>query len=339
MFLVLEYIYTKMKKDLSRKLLVIDEAWSLLRQAHEASYVFEIVKTCRKFNMALFLINQEVEGMLESEAGKSVLANSSYTLLLRQKPAVINNVKRAFFLSDSEVNHLLTASPGEGLLIMEDEHSEIKIIASPEEHNSITTNADELLNLREAETEEQRKKNLQVKINIRNEKRKELDKEEIEVSAEESCVKLNDLSTEEVEYLKSEGYKEYKFQAILAEEKEKYLIKPRKKESPQHIFLIYDICTHLRKMTDKIDTYQTVKPDILFKMNDKEYAIEVETGKLLSHNKKALKNKIKNLKKQYADRWFFVVTNRNLAPAYNKLGPTYEKRTVIQALSRLATKK
>jgi hypothetical protein len=193
--------------------------------------------------------------------------------------------------------------------------------------------------LREAETEEQRKKNLQVKINIRNEKRKELDKEEIEVSAEESCVKLNDLSTEEVEYLKSEGYKEYKFQAILAEEKEKYLIKPRKKESPQHIFLIYDICTHLRKMTDKIDTYQTVKPDILFKMNDKEYAIEVETGKLLSHNKKALKNKIKNLKKQYADRWFFVVTNRNLAPAYNKLGPTYEKRTVIQALSRLATKK
>ncbi len=148
MFLVLDYVYMKMKRDLERKLLVIDEAWSLLSRAEDASYIFEIVKTCRKFNLALFLINQEVEGMLASEAGKSVLANSSYTLLMRQKPAVIKQIQETFSLSNAERFVLLTASVGEGILLMDDEHSEIRIVASEEEHKQITTNPDEILEQR-----------------------------------------------------------------------------------------------------------------------------------------------------------------------------------------------
>ena len=145
MFLVLDYVYMKMRRDLERKLLVIDEAWALLSRTEDASYIFEIVKTCRKFNLGLFLINQEVEGMLESEAGRSVLANTSYTLLLRQKPAVIEDIQKTFHLSNTEKVNLLTANVGEGLLLMEDEHSEIKIVASELEHKQITTNADEIL--------------------------------------------------------------------------------------------------------------------------------------------------------------------------------------------------
>ena len=158
MFLVLDYIYMKMKKDLNRKLLVLDEAWSLLGRAHDASYIFEIVKTCRKFNLALFLINQEVEGMFTSDAGRAVLANTSYTLLMRQKPAVIKNIKQAFYLSETETNHLLTAGVGEGLLIMDDEHSEIKIVASDEEHKIITTKPDEIINQKPKEEEQKSEK-------------------------------------------------------------------------------------------------------------------------------------------------------------------------------------
>src|SRR3990167_8700951 len=145
MFLILDYVYMKMKSSLDRKLLVIDEAWSLLSRTEDASYIFEIVKTCRKFNLGLLLINQEVEGMLNSEAGKSVLANSSYTLLMRQKPAVIKDIDEVFNLSKVEKHALLTASVGEGLLLIDDEHSEIKVVASEEEHKLITKNADELL--------------------------------------------------------------------------------------------------------------------------------------------------------------------------------------------------
>ena len=112
MFLVLDYVYMKMKQDLERKVLVIDEAWSLLSRAEDASYIFEIVKTCRKFNLALFLINQEVEGMVQSEAGKSILANSSYTILMRQKPAVIESIQEVFHLSNAERTFLLTAAVG-----------------------------------------------------------------------------------------------------------------------------------------------------------------------------------------------------------------------------------
>ncbi len=158
MFLVLDYVYMKMKSSLERKLLVIDEAWSLLSRTEEASYIFEIVKTCRKFNLGLFLINQEVGDMLNSKAGRSVLANSSYTLLLRQKPAVIKDVQTTFHLSDSEKNFLLTASVGEGILLMENEHSKIRIVASEEEHKQITTNADEILKDKKDNPEETEKK-------------------------------------------------------------------------------------------------------------------------------------------------------------------------------------
>src|SRR3989344_4030906 len=80
MFLVLDYVYMKMKSDLSRKILLIDEAWSLLSRTEDAGYILEIVKTCCKYNMGLLLINQEVEDLFNSRAGKSVLANSAYTM-------------------------------------------------------------------------------------------------------------------------------------------------------------------------------------------------------------------------------------------------------------------
>ena len=88
----------------------------MLGRTEDASYVFEIVKTCRKFNLGLLLINQEVEGLLTSEAGKSVLANSAYTLLMRQKPAVIEQVQETFHLSKPERDYLLTAGIGEGII-------------------------------------------------------------------------------------------------------------------------------------------------------------------------------------------------------------------------------
>lgn len=145
MFLILDFVYTTMQRELNRKILLIDEAWKLLSRVEDANYILAIVKTCRKYNMGLLLINQEVEDLLQSQAGKSVLANSSYTLLLKQKPSVIKELVKTFDLSNYERDFLLTANIGEGILITEKDHSEIKILASPEEHEFITTNADERL--------------------------------------------------------------------------------------------------------------------------------------------------------------------------------------------------
>ncbi|MBU0894257.1 MAG: ATP-binding protein [Nanoarchaeota archaeon] len=323
MFLILEYVYSKMRENLERKLLVIDEAWSLLGKTNEASYIFEIVKTCRKYNLGLFLINQEVEDMLNSKAGKSVLANSSYTILLKQKPSVMDAIQKTFYLSNTERNTLLTSLVGEGIIIMEDEHSNLKVIASKQEHELITTNADELL------------KNNKGKNKPKSKIKKRKSTIDIKFDSKQKLYKYDDLSEEEIKYLSKKRFKEYSGYSIVNNKKEKYLIKTRNKESPQHCFLVFDILNFIKKFTNKVWLYETVKPDIVFEVNKKKYVIEVETGKTLKNNKKQLLEKIKVLNEEYGKRWFFVVTAKKLASKYNNLGKTHDKRTVKNILYRI----
>jgi conjugal transfer ATP-binding protein TraC len=323
MFLVLDYVYAKMKKDLDRKFLVIDEAWSLLSRTEEASYIFEIVKTCRKFNLGLFLINQEVEDMLNSKAGRSVLANSSYTILLKQKPAVIRDIQKTFHLSESERIFLLTALIGEGIVIMEDDHSKLKIVASKKEHDLITTNADEIISNNRSHKEEVQKANQpkQEKINIM-------------IDDDKGFFKIKGLSQNDIEYLISKGYKEFEGKKIDSEKDEKFLIRPRSNESLPHCFLCFDIYNYIKKSTDKVKLYATVKPDVVFQVNNKNYAIEVETGSVY-RDKKKFEEKINILKKNYGKNWFFAVTDKNLSHQYSRFGEVSDKRYLVGKLDKI----
>jgi hypothetical protein len=322
MFLVLDYVYMKMRSNLDRKLLLIDESWSLLSRTEDAGYIFEIVKTCRKFNMGLLLINQEVEGLFASQAGKSILANSAYTMLMRQKPAVIDNICKTFNLSQSERQHLLTAAVGEGLLIMEDDHSKIKVIASPEEHKLITTNPDEL-NL---DKDKEKSKPTIVK-----------DGRTININVDSSLgfFKYNNISKDERNYLLKLGYKISEHKSILSNKKEKYILRPRSNEGIPHFFLVQDIKRFLEKNKIPVQIYQTVKPDLVFEVHKKKYAIEVETGIALIHHKKLLLEKVNGLNKDYENNWFFVVTDRKIASKYSKLGKTTEPRYLFNILRKL----
>jgi len=306
MFLVLDYVYSKMKCDIERKILLIDEAWSLLSRTQDASYIFEIVKTCRKFNMGLLLINQEVEGLLTSAAGKSVLANSAYTFLMKQKPAVINNIQKVFHLSEFERDYLLSAGIGEGILIIDNDHFELKVIASDDEYKIITTKADDLL-VYEKPKEVKKKKVVEINVDVNG-----------------NFFELSKLSKEEKKFLLNKKYKERTFTSI-DKKKRKYLINPRFNESDQHCLLTYDLYYYIKKYTDDIELFTTKKPDIVFKFNGKKYAIEVESGKI--DNPKLLKEKVSLLNKSYKN-WFIVVANKNLVSKYKKFGPTFDKRNV-----------
>ena len=320
MFLVLEYIYKKMKSSLERKLLVIDEAWSLLSRTQDASYILEIVKTCRKFNLGLFMINQEVENMLDSQAGRSVLANTAYTLLLRQKPAMIKSVQNVFNLSEAEKILLLTARPGEGLLLMEEDHSEMRIIASEEEHKIITTNADELLNQKKEGVHVQETK--KIKNTINSEQRVYLKKDVNEVDAE---------------ILIKREFKEVKYRDIDGRN-QTYLVKYYKNESFQHMIWVYEISKYLKKFTQKIETPRTSKADVIFKAGEKQIAIEIETGKILAKDKTKIKRKVEYLNKEFGKNWFFFVTNLHLKKNYSKFGETLENRGIKSKISRLFKK-
>lgn len=312
MFLVLDYVYTKMKSDLDRKILLIDEAWSLLSRAEEASYIFEIVKTCRKFNMGLLLINQEVEELFNTRAGKSVLANSAYTLLLRQKPSVIKNICEAFHLSPVEKEHLLTASVGEGLLIMEDEHTKIKVIASPEEHKVITTKPEEVLEQRK--NENQPKKSIKVNLSKR-------------------FYKARELNNDEREYLIKQKYQEFKHKSINSNKVETFYLKPRHNEGLPHLFFTYDIAEFLEKKGVVPEIFTTRMPDIMFNLNGKTYALEIETGSMMI-NKNRIIEKVKILNR-VSDEWMFIAINRNIIKKYKKFGKTIDPRTIKYNLLKI----
>jgi type IV secretory pathway VirB4 component len=143
-YLILEYLHSTMQNDHRRKVLAIDEAWSLLRHAGSSDYLFKIVKTCRKFNMSLFLITQEVNDLIGKEAGKAVLANTSCKYLLKQDSSVIEKLAETMGLTHEEKDILTRSSVGEGLLAVDGERFPMKIIASEQETDLITTNADEL---------------------------------------------------------------------------------------------------------------------------------------------------------------------------------------------------
>ena len=137
-------------------------------------------------------------------------------------------------------------------------------------------------------------------------------------------------------------YKDYqvveKF-SIVSNKKEKFLIKPRFNESLNHMFVTFDIAEYLEKKKINVEKFTTKKPDLVFEINNRKIAIEVETGTAYDKSKKQLIEKVKELNKNY-DYWFFVVTNRNYGKKYRRLGKTIEMRylqTHLKKLLKIAT--
>lgn len=145
MFVILDFIWTRIKKDLKKRLLVVDEAWHMMRYKDSAQFLWSIVKRARKYYLGITTITQDVEDFLAQDIGKAVVTNSALRVLLKQSPAAIDKVGKVFYLSEGEQNLLLGANIGEGIFFAGRHHVPISIVASPEEHRLITTKPEDLL--------------------------------------------------------------------------------------------------------------------------------------------------------------------------------------------------
>jgi hypothetical protein len=320
MFLILDYVYMKMKETKERKLLVIDEAWSLLGHAEEASYIFEIVKTCRKFNLGLLLITQDVADLINSKAGYAVLSNSSYSLLLRQKPAIIDSVVKTFNLSIKEKEYLLTATQGKGIIILDNEHQEIEIIASPKEHEIITTNPDEI-----------------IKKKLIKDDRTEIN---IGLDTKKGLYYGRELNIEQKNYLNNHGYRPGYHVPINKIKQEECWIKTNNIESLGHTFLVQNIKQEIEKYTKEIEIHLVEDADITFKnIKGEKVALEIETGKY--YNKKKLIEKFRNVKAKYKNHLYIILTSKEYKARYKKhfTDTTILLRTDIQKLLEKEFKK
>jgi len=145
MFVILDFIWTRVKKDLKPRLLVVDEAWHMMRYADSAQFLWSIVKRARKYYLGLTTITQDVEDFLNQDIGRAIVTNSALRVLFKQSPAAVDKVGDIFILSQGERQLLLGANIGEGIFFAGNNHAPITVVASPEEHKLITTRPQELL--------------------------------------------------------------------------------------------------------------------------------------------------------------------------------------------------
>jgi type IV secretory pathway VirB4 component len=155
MFIILDFIWTRIKQDRKKRLLVVDEAWYLMKYQDSASFMYSIAKRARKYNLGLTTITQDVEDFLSTDYGKAIVTNSSIQTLLKQSTAAIDKVTATFYLSEGEKNLLLSADVGEGLFFAGTNHVAIRVQASPEEHSLLTQHKEK--GVKEPKSEKQEK--------------------------------------------------------------------------------------------------------------------------------------------------------------------------------------
>lgn len=145
MYIILDYIWTRVKKDLRRRILIVDEAWYMMKYPDSAIFLYSIAKRARKYFLGLTTITQDIEDFLASDYGKAIINNSSIQILLKQSPSTVDVVSKTFYLSEGEKHLLLAADVGEGLFFAGQSHVAVRIVASPDEHKLITSRPEELL--------------------------------------------------------------------------------------------------------------------------------------------------------------------------------------------------
>lgn len=145
MFIILDYIWTRVKKDLKKRLLIVEEAWHMMKYPDTAQFLWSVVKRSRKYFLGLTTITQDVEDFLSQDIGKAIVTNSALQLLLKQSPAAIDKVGEVFYLSQGEKNLLLAANVGEGIFFAGPHHAPIRITASQDEYQLITSKPQDLV--------------------------------------------------------------------------------------------------------------------------------------------------------------------------------------------------
>ena len=158
-YLIIHHVWNVVRAVLKKRLLVVDEAWWLMKSEDGASFLFGIAKRCRKYYLGLATITQDVGDFLNSPYGKAIITNSSIQMLLKQSPATVDLLQQTFNLTDEEKFLMLESDVGEGIFFAGLKHVAIKILASYTEDQIITSDPAQLLAIKKAK-EEYRQANL-----------------------------------------------------------------------------------------------------------------------------------------------------------------------------------
>lgn len=144
MYLMLDFIWTKIRMDQKRRLLIVDEAWYMMQNEDSGRFLYSIAKRARKYYVGLTTITQDVDDFLQNEMGRAIITNSAIQMLMKQSPTAVERLQGVFNLSDGEKFFLLTADKGQGLFFAGRNHVAIQVVSSQMEHELITSDPKDL---------------------------------------------------------------------------------------------------------------------------------------------------------------------------------------------------
>lgn len=153
MYLILNHIWTQVRRNLRKRILVVDEAWWLMKYQLGAEFLFNLAKRARKYYLGLTTISQDIPDFMATPQGKAIVTNSSIQMLMKQSAAAIDVVKETFNLTDAEKYYLLEARVGFGLFFIGQNHVGIRVVASYAEDQIITSDPRQLLEVEKAKEE------------------------------------------------------------------------------------------------------------------------------------------------------------------------------------------
>ncbi|MFH0836056.1 MAG: ATP-binding protein, partial [Candidatus Micrarchaeota archaeon] len=303
MFSVLELVSREIKKDKNPKVVLIDEGWSLLRSKEAENYILEFIKTSRKFNAAIGFITQEIEDLLRSDGGTSVLNTTSTKILLKQNASNLGLISKTLALNEKERDYLLRAEKGQGLLIHEHGRYQFIVKAPPMIHKLITTDPND--EQAEEPPEEPKEEPALAGLDL-----------------SRGYFEVKKLTEEQATALRKEGFISKRSLVLNSAGLPWYLVKPQGNESSEHALLCYAIAEEIRKRGGKPTLHATVDVDISFEIKKKKYGIEVETGTSLERSTDQEIEDRFGKKKLECDELIIVVGDRLKRKKYARLART-----------------
>jgi len=156
MYIIMHYIWVTIRKNLKKRLLVVDEAWWMMKSEDTASFLYSIAKRGRKYYLGLSTITQDAADFMKSPYGVPIITNSSIQLLLKQSPTTIDVLQKTFNLTNEEKYLLLESGVGEGIFFAGLKHVAIKIISSYTEDQIITSDPSQILSIKKAKQDLER---------------------------------------------------------------------------------------------------------------------------------------------------------------------------------------
>lgn len=140
MYIVLNHIWNIVRAKQKRRILIVDEAWQLMKYDDSANFLFSLAKRARKYYLGLTTITQDVEDFMSNKMGRAIVMNSSMQLLLKQSTAAVDVLSDVFKLTEEERKRLSSFPIGHGLFFAGQNHVHIQIVASDTETSLISTN-------------------------------------------------------------------------------------------------------------------------------------------------------------------------------------------------------